>query len=72
MTLTSAGIKKLKELANYKKMKLEASGVDLQLGDIISGRDRESGDTLSKPIIQKIVKINGTSESIEYKVEGES
>lgn len=70
--LTSAGIKKLKELANYKKMKLEASGVDLQLGDIISGRDRESGDTLSKPIIQKIVKINGTSESIEYKVEGES
>ena len=56
---------------NYKKMSLEVQDMDLQIGDIVSGRDYNSGLSLQKPVVQKIVKIEKGTATVEYKVEGE-
>ena len=48
-----------------KVMAMSVQDVDVQIGDIIGGRDYE------KPVVQKIVKIEQGNLSIEYKVEGE-
>ena len=69
--LIEGGTKKLQEDMNYKKMSLEVQDMDLQIGDIIGGRDYNSGLSLKKPVVQKIVKIESGTEEIEYKVEGE-
>lgn len=69
--LIEGGTEKLQEEMNYKKMSLEVQDMDLQIGDIIGGRDYNSGLSLKKPVVQKIVKIESGTEEIEYKVEGE-
>ncbi len=69
--LIEGGTEKLQEDMNYKKMNLEIQDMDLQIGDIVGGRDYNSGLSLKKPVVQKIVKIESGTEEIEYKVEGE-
>ena len=69
--LIEGGTEKLQEDMNYKKMSLEVQDMDLQIGDIVGGRDYNSGLSLKKPVVQKIVKIESGTEEIEYKVEGE-
>ena len=69
--LIEGGTEKLQEEMNYKKMSLEVQDVDLQIGDIVGGRDYNSGLSLQKPVTQKIVKIDKGTVTVEYKVEGE-
>jgi len=69
--LKTYGIKRLQELMNYKKLEMSVQDLDLAIGDIIAGRERKTGTYLSKPIIRKIIKAEGSKTSIEYKVEGE-
>lgn len=69
--LIEGGTEKLQEEMNYKKMSLEVQDMDLQIGDIVSGRDYNSGLSLQKPVTQKIVKIEKGTVTVEYKVEGE-
>lgn len=69
--LIEGGTEKLQEEMNYKKMSLEVQDIDLQIGDIVGGRDYNSGLSLKKPVTQKIVKIEKGTVEIEYKVEGE-
>lgn len=69
--LIEGGTEKLQEEMNYKKMSLEVQDVDLQIGDIVGGRDYNSGLSLQKPVTQKIVKIDKGTITVEYKVEGE-
>lgn len=69
--LIEGGTEELQEDMNYKKMNLEIQDMDLQIGDIVGGRDYNSGLSLKKPVVQKIVKIESGTEEIEYKVEGE-
>lgn len=69
--LIEGGTEKLQEEMNYKKMSLEVQDMDLQIGDIVGGRDYNSGLSLKKPVTQKIVKIEKGTVEIEYKVEGE-
>ncbi len=69
--LIEGGTEKLQEDMNYKKMSLEVQDMDLQIGDIVGGRDYNSGLSLKKPVTQKIVKIESGTVEIEYKVEGE-
>lgn len=69
--LIEGGTEKLQEEMNYKKMSLEVQDMDLQIGDIVGGRDYNSGLSLKKPVTQKIVKIDKGTLEIEYKVEGE-
>ena len=71
-TLREGGEDRLRELMDYQELKIYAEDVDLEVGDIVAGRDRETGLYVKKPIVQKILKVKGLTESITYKVEGEN
>ena len=71
-TLREGGEERLRELMDYQELKIYAEDVDLEVGDIVAGRDRETGLYVKKPIVQKILKVKGLAESITYKVEGEN
>lgn len=70
--LIKNGTEKLQELMGKKTMGMSVQEADLQIGDIIAGRDYETGVYLQKPVVQKIVKVENETLTIEYKVEGES
>lgn len=42
--------------------------MDIPIGDIVGGRDRSAGIEIRKPIIRKIIRVNGLSDSIECEV----
>jgi hypothetical protein len=71
--LIKSGKEQLKSLMNYKsaKMSLNDSEEELELGDIVSARDRDAGIILSNPVVNKIVQYSNGKESIEYKLKGE-
>lgn len=69
--LLKAGNKELLKLANYKKLEMEVQNMDLDIGDIVAGRDRVTGTYLAKPIINKVLKIKKGKETITYKVKGD-
>lgn len=68
--LRSNGIDRLKELQNYKSSTLTIDDVDVEIGDIIGGRERVTNTYLKKPIIGKVLSNDGTKTDIQYKVEG--
>lgn len=65
------GKNKLKELKNYKKCQMTIEGVDLELGDIVSGYDAVTNTQVKKPVIQKILKVEKGNMTIEYKIKGD-
>ena len=69
--LIKSGTERLKELMGAKTMGMTVQDVDLQIGDIIAGRDYDTGMYLQKPVVQKIVKVENGDITVEYKVEGE-
>lgn len=70
--LRKQGIKRLKEIASSKKLQIDEVGeVDLEIGDIVAGRKNDIGLVIERPIISKILRVSGRTESIEYKVKGE-
>lgn len=71
-SLRENGEKRLKNLMDYKKMQMHAEEIDLDIGDIVAGRDRKTGMYLKKPITGKILKVNGLDEKVNYTVEGEN
>lgn len=66
--LINKGIERLKELANSSSVEVNVEGMDFELGDIVAGRERITGLYVSKPITQKIVRIENGTAKIEYKV----
>lgn len=69
--LRKSGIEKLKELRNYKQTKIEVNNIDLEIGDIVGGRERITGIKLKKPIINKILTVKDGQTDISYKVKGD-
>lgn len=69
--LIKSGTERLKELMGAKTIGMTVQDVDLQIGDIIAGRDYDTGMYLQKPVVQKIVKVENGDITVEYKVEGE-
>lgn len=69
--LEEGGEKRLKELADYKEFDMNIEKANLELGDIVSGRDHITGLYVVKPIIQKILKISTGKERIDYKLKGD-
>lgn len=70
--LEESGKKRLRELAGYKKLEItDVEGQSLEIGDIVVGRHRAMGITVEKPVIKKILTIQGGKETIEYQVKGE-
>lgn len=70
-SLREYGIKQLQALQNFKKINLSISNADLELGDIVGGRERITGITLNKPIIRKILKISKKRAVINYEIKGD-
>lgn len=69
--LIKSGTDRLKELMDTKTMRMSIQDVELQVGDVIAGRDYETGLYLQKPVVQKIVRMESGTATVEYKVEGE-
>lgn len=66
--LTDNGIRRLEELSNNQLIEINVEDMELDIGDIIAGREEITGLYVSKPITQKIVRINNYITKIEYKV----
>lgn len=66
--LTDNGIRRLQELTNSQSVEVNIEDMELELGDIIAGREEVTGLYISRPITQKIVRINNEITKIEYKV----
>ena len=69
--LISKGKKRLRERMGIKSMKMKVQEANLQIGDIIAGRNYENGMYLQKPVVQKIVRVENGIIEIQHKVEGE-
>lgn len=69
--LRKDGVERLMELMNYKQLDASLDDVDVDIGDIVGGRDRVTGMTLQKPVVNKILKIQDGKTSVEYKLKGE-
>lgn len=70
-SLLDYGVKRLRELQNYKKINLSVKDMDLELGDIVGGRERVTGTILNKPITRKILKISKKRTEINYEIKGD-
>ncbi|MEX2994770.1 hypothetical protein [[Clostridium] scindens] len=63
---------KFEDKKNYKQLKISVSGLDLELGDIVGGRERITGITMASPVVRKILTVTGKGrESIDYKLKGD-
>ena len=69
--LETDGTKRLKELQNYKKCNLTVDDGDYEIGDIVAGYDTVTETYVQKPIIGKILNIQGNTVKIEYRVKGD-
>lgn len=69
--LKKDGQERLRGLMNYKQMDVSIEDVDVEIGDIVGGRDRVTGLTLQKPVVNKILRIVDETVSVEYKLKGE-
>lgn len=73
-TLIETGTNRLEELLSSKTftVNIKQTSNELYIGDIVTGQDYITGNKVTKPIINKIVKrVNGVI-SRDYKIEGES
>ena len=71
--LEEKGREKLQELMNSTSfsMDVEALDMEVEIGDVIGGRDYVTGMYAAKPIAKKIYKVSGGSASLEYEIEGD-
>lgn len=72
--LQSKSEERLQELMNKKtfKMDVAALGIDVNIGDIVGGRDYLTGMYMAKPVENIIYELTGDIESKTYKLEGEN
>lgn len=71
--LMAKGTEKLLEITNKKllQMDVEKLGIEVDIGDIIGGRDYITGTSLKKPIVNKIYTEENGTKKLEYKLEGD-
>ena len=72
--LIKSGKERFEEIKSKKRFDASAGRIEaeLQIGDIISGRDYVTGINVIRPIERKILKIVREIPEIEYRLEGES
>ena len=66
--LAKSGAEKLAELQNSQKLEMSIGEINVELGDIVGGRERITGIVMAKPISKKIVKISNDKLKISYEV----
>lgn len=68
--LKKDGIKHLESLRNYKGMEAHIDNVDVDIGDMVGGRDRITGMSIQQPVVDKILTIKDGETDVEYKLKG--
>ena len=66
--LKEKGIEHLKGLKSSDSVSASFCKLDVNIGDIVGGRNRATGIVLKEPVTQEIVKIKNGIETITYKV----
>lgn len=66
--LEKTGRERFRELLNSQSLEMSIDEINVELGDIVGGRERITGIYMSEPITQKIVKATDSSLKISYKV----
>lgn len=71
--LETKGIEKLQDLMNSQSFEMDIAklSLDVDIGDIVGGRDYRNDNYIKQPISEKVLKIENSKVSIEYKLEGE-
>lgn len=71
--LEEKGREKLQELMNSTSFSMDVESLDMEveIGDIIGGRDYVTGMYAAKPVAKKIYKVEGGRTSLEYEIEGD-
>lgn len=71
--LTEKGTEKLLELTNQKQfaMDITKTDINMQIGDVIGGRDYITGMSIKKPIVNKIYTFQDGKAGIEYRLKGD-
>lgn len=71
--LEEKGREKLQGLMNSTSfsMDVESLGIEVEVGDIVGGRDYVTGMYAAKPVAKKIYKVENGKTSIEYEIEGD-
>lgn len=71
--LEEKGREKLQELMNSTSfsMDVESLGTEVEIGDIIGGRDYTTRMYAAKPIAKKIYRVEAGKTSLEYEIEGD-
>lgn len=70
--LRIAGIERLKELQSKKTFGIFIENMDLEIGDIVGGREYITDTNLQAPVVQKILRKQEGTISIEYNLKGDS
>lgn len=73
-TLIESGTSRLQERLSKKTFAVAINEVETELfiGDIVTGQDYITGNKVTKPIVEKIVKRSDGNISIDYKIEGQT
>lgn len=66
--LKRGGIERLEELMDFKEMQMSVEKIEAEIGDIVGGKERITGLSMKKPVIQKILNISDSKEKIQFKV----
>lgn len=66
--LEKGGRERFAELLDSQTLEMSIGEINVELGDIVGGRERITGIYMSEPITQKIVKATDYSLKISYKV----
>lgn len=66
--LEKGGRERFTELLNSTTLEMSIDEINVELGDIVGGRERITGIYMAQPITQKIVKVTDGKLQISYKV----
>lgn len=66
--LEKSGREKFAELLDSQELEMSIDEINVELGDIVGGRERITGIYMARPITQKIVKVTDGKLKISYKV----
>lgn len=71
--LREDGIKRFREVTQKvtSKAYMVTNDISVNIGDIVSGRERITGIKVRVPVVRKIYKRTGTKETYDYKLQGE-
>lgn len=68
--LREGGTDELRKSMDAVSLSMKVKSFDVEIGDIVGGRDRNTGITLKQPVTGKILRVQNNQESIEISVGG--